>query len=272
MLAPGCSGETGRTTPTPDQPLGNTAVFKGIEPEEICEFLGGELTLGERKVVTYMRGMSEVERCLLVERRQAAQVAVSVHQVYWAYGVPERKVTRETDQERVILGNLIERVLRETKGRLVSCTIPGLDNVQAVPVAIHGHFLDVYLTGASREEVLRELREAINDVPPEFGRFPRHIRDEEKGVSFFLYPLRDDGSFSTVRLLYLIRDEGHHLRLRLASWTTATVDEETPRVTGDALPHGKDPKPIVYVARQFMTYILGKLKNCQVVQPDKVNS
>ena len=185
------------------------ATFEGVKAEVVCNFLNSDIKVGEdikpgqAKVAEYDVFMTNYKTWLKVSVKGNRRVTVQARCTS-DDGLIVRREKRRIERERVLLGQLIERVLRETQGRLVECTVAGLDNIQPVLVQAGKNHADVILQGAKPETLLAVLREGLGEIAAINNRRLGNVEEVKDGFEFVFQP-QNTMAFSPIRFVVVIQ-------------------------------------------------------------------
>ncbi len=218
------------------------AVFSGVDAERVAALMADDMQPGRPKLIRRSRFAVDYENWLKVDKTWTGKVAATVK---CTGGTPYDSLHkhRYPEQEKMILGELIERVLRETDGKLVSCSVAGLKNIQPVEVSIGNNSASTTLYYVSRQELLKTLGNGLSDIIWHMGRRPDDYRKLDNGFEFSMQPLHV-ADFSPLMFRLTIEHDAPSLVMTVAVWNRDNPEEPI------------DGKQLERLVRQAAIYLL----------------
>lgn len=221
------------------------AVFSDVDAGQVAALMADNMEPGRPKLIKRYMFAVDYQSWLKVDKTWTGKVSATAKCTGGSH-FSSLQTHRYPEQEKMILSELIERVLRETDGKLVSCSVSGLRNIQPVNVRVEKDRASARLYGVSQPELLKTLKSGLSDIIWHRDHRPGgDYRELENGFQFSMQPTHTMGSNPYMVQLTIEHDAPSHV-IRAVAWDAKKPDELL------------DSKQLESLVRQATIYLLGR--------------
>ncbi len=200
------------------------AVFSGVDAAKVAALMADDMQPGRPKLIRRSMFAIDYENWLKVDKTWTGKVSATA-KCTRASHYSSLKTHRYPEDEKMILAELVERVLRETNGKLAGSSVSGLKNIQPVEVRVDKDSASTTLCGVPRQELLKTLGNGLSDIVWYMGRRPADYKELDNGFEFSMQPLHATDNDSPIMVILTIEHDAPSHVMKAMAWNKDNPEE-----------------------------------------------